>query len=79
MVFDSVLSVKGRGIDPKDPETIYALLAMGFEPDDDGAGVLTLQLAGDGDLALDVECIDMRLIDLTRPWKSGGVPDHQLD
>ena len=79
LVFDSVLGVKGRGIDPRDPETVFSLLAIGFKPGEDAGGEVLLQLAGDGDLALKAECIDMRLIDLTRPWQAGAEPDHQLD
>ena len=79
LVFDDVLTVRGRGLDPRESDTVYALLAMQFDPGQDGTGTLTLQLAGDGDLALHVECIDMHLIDLTRPWAAKGAPSHGSD
>ena len=80
VVFDSVLNVRTRGLDPTDKETLFALLSLEFEPGEDGAGKLTLQLAGDGDLALDVECLDIRLSDMSRPWiAKAGAPDHKLE
>ena len=39
-----------------------------FEPGEDGAGTLRLVFAGDGEIALDVECLDVRLVDVTRPY-----------
>ena len=81
IVFDNVLSVRARGIDPKDSDVAFAILGMTFEPGEDGAGTLTFALAGDGDLALDVEVLDGRIVDLTRPWaaQSGTAPDHGID
>lgn len=77
VLIDSVLSVRTRGLDPRDKEMTYALLGLAFEPGEDGAGQLVLQLAGDGDLALDVECLDLRLTDMSKPWVSkAGRPDH---
>ena len=80
IVIDSVLSVKARGLDPSDRETLFALLSLEFEPGEDGAGRLILHLAGDGDLALEVECIEMALSDISKPWVAkAGAPDHKLD
>lgn len=79
LVIDSVLSVKARGLDPADKDMNFAVLGLVFEPSADGAGRLILQLAGDGDLALDVECLDLRLSDVSRPWVAkAGAPDHDL-
>lgn len=75
---DSVLSVKTRGLDPREKDTTYAVLGLSFEPGEDGAGRLTLKLAGDGDLALEVECLDLHLSDTSKPWVAkAGMPDHQ--
>ena len=80
IVIDSVLSVKARGLDPSDRETLFALLSLELEPGEDGAGRLILHLAGDGDLALEVECIEMALSDISKPWVAkAGAPDHKLD
>lgn len=79
IVIDGVLGVRAKGLDPQERETVYALLSVSFEAGEDGAGVLVLTLAGDGELALDVEMLDLRLIDLTRPWEASGQPDHDPD
>ena len=47
---------------------MLSLLALVFEPGEDGAGTLRLILAGDGEIALEVECLDVTLADVTRPY-----------
>lgn len=79
LVFDSVLAVRASGLDPADKETVYSILRMRFEEKDAPGGTLTLDLAGDGALALDVECLDAQLIDLSQPWIVRSAPDHKLD
>ena len=81
LIFDDVLSVRTSGLDPRERDTVYALLQITFEPGEDGAGRLVLELAGDGTLAFDVECLAGQLIDLSRPWEAmaGKAPDHDLD
>lgn len=79
LVFDDVRAVKSQGLPVQDPDTVYAVLALAFEAGEDGAGQLQLMLAGDGMLALDVECINMQLADLTRPWETARAPDHGAD
>jgi hypothetical protein len=32
--------------------------------------------SGGGEIELDVECVDVTLIDLTRPWRARGRPAH---
>lgn len=81
LTFDSVLSVKASGLDPKEKDMVYSVLNMSWTPIEDAAGSLEIALAGDGALSLKMECLDGQLMDLTRPWeaKSGSVPDHKLD
>ena len=78
LVFNNVLRVSSQGIDRTDKETILSLLSLGFEPGEDGAGELTLVLAGDGAIRLSVEAIDASLRDVTRPYvaPSKSVPEH---
>ena len=78
VVFDSVLKVRTSGLDLKDKEQVISVLSMSFEGGNDGAGIVTLTLAGDGAIALDVECVEVTLADVTRPYKapSGKVPSH---
>ncbi len=82
--FDNVIAVRARGVDPRERDRALSLLRIDFapEPREGGAGgIVTLSLAGGGEVALEVECIEARLFDLTRPWeaRSAGAPDHGLD
>ncbi|WP_299664090.1 DUF2948 family protein [uncultured Ruegeria sp.] len=78
LMFGSVLSVASQGIDRSDKDMILSLLAVEFEPAEDGAGQILLTLAGDGAIRLTVEAIDATLKDVTRPYKapSGHAPHH---
>lgn len=75
-----VLSVRSQGIDREDRDTVLSLLAISFEPGADGMGTVTLTLAGDGAIALEVEALDITLRDVTRPYlaPSGKAPDHGI-
>jgi hypothetical protein len=79
LVVGDVLSVVSSGIDRTDPDLVLSLLALEFAPGDDGTGTLTLWLAGDGAVRIEVECLDVGLRDVTRPYltPSGRVPDHR--
>ena len=58
---------------------VLSLLSLGFEPGPDGTGRVVLVLAGDGAVALEVECLNATLRDVTRPYlaPSGKVPGHR--
>lgn len=75
-----VLAVRTQGIDRAERDTVLSLLAIGFAPGTDGMGTLTLTLAGDGAIALEVETLDLTLRDVTRPYlaPSGKAPDHGI-
>ena len=68
LIFDDVTVVQGQGVDRKDPDLVLSLLSLAFAPGDDGAGVVTLNFAGDGALALAVEALEVSLKDVTRPY-----------
>ena len=73
-----VISVASQGLGKDDKAAILSVLALEFEPGEDGMGVLTLVLAGDGAVRLTVECVNLTLTDVTRPYRapSGKVPQH---
>ena len=79
LVVGDVLSVASTGIDRSDPDLVLSLLALEFAPGEDGTGTLTLWLAGDGAVRIAVECLDVGLRDVTRPYvaPSGRAPDHR--
>lgn len=78
LVVEDVRKVQSMGFDRADNDLVLSLLSMDFAPGDDGMGRLTLVLAGDGAIALDVEALEVRLDDVTRPYRapSGKVPQH---
>lgn len=59
-------------------ETVLSILALAFEPGDEGTGRLILTFAGDGAIAAEVESINVMLEDVTRPYRapSQRVPEH---
>ena len=71
-----MLGARASGFDPKDRDLVLVLLALVFEPGEDGAGALRLILAGDGEIALEVECLDVTLADVTRPYPARSRPSH---
>ena len=77
LVVGDVMSLKSDGIDRSD-ETVLELLALTWEPGEDGTGRLSLQFSGDGTLVADVECINLDLRDVTQPYlaPSGKAPTH---
>jgi hypothetical protein len=76
LAVDGVARARASGVDPKDRDLVLELLALAFEPAEDGAGTLRLVFAGDGEIALDVECLDVRLADVTRPYLARSRPQH---
>ncbi len=76
-----VQAVASNGIDRNDRDLILSLLAIAFQEAEDGAGHLHLILAGDGEIRLAVECLDVVLSDVTRPYRapSRKAPNHPED
>lgn len=74
------LAIRTRGIDQAAPHGVQSLLAISFEPEEAEAagGTLMLTFSGDAAIAVTVECLSLRLGDLTRPWEaqSREAPDH---
>ena len=78
MVVEDVRKVQSMGFDRAEDHLVLSLLSMDFALGEDGTGRLTLTLAGDGAIALDVEALEVRLDDVTRPYRapSGKAPRH---
>ena len=79
-VVENVLGVASQGIDRDDRDTVLSLLGLTFEPGEEGAGHLLLTLAGDGAIRLEIEALEVRLKDVTRPYRapSGKAPRHEV-
>ncbi|EAR51514.1 hypothetical protein OG2516_17376 [Oceanicola granulosus HTCC2516] len=79
LAVEDVLKVQAQGVDPRDKDTVLSVLALAFEPGEDGTGMILVTLAGDGDLRLEVETLEVLLRDVTRPYRapSRHVPTHE--
>lgn len=78
LLVSDVRRVLSDGLDRKDRDLVLELLALKWVPGDDGTGRLFLEFAGDGTLAVDAECLNVELRDVTRPYvaPSGKAPHH---
>lgn len=77
-VIEDALSVKTQGITRGDGDTILSLLSVRFEPGDAPGGTVYLTFAGDGEIAVTVEALEVLVQDVTRPYEavSGRLPSH---
>jgi hypothetical protein len=75
---ENALKVRASGIDPRDRDLVAVLLALGFEPGEEGTGTLRLFFSGDGEIAVEVEALEVTLTDVTQPYRaaSGKTPSH---
>jgi hypothetical protein len=78
LTLENVTGVRARGVDAFDREAVWSLLSIGFEAAEDGAGTVRLVLSNNAEIAVAVEALDARLVDLTRPWEARGAPAHEL-
>lgn len=78
LTFEDTKKVSSLGVTRGDPDLVLSVLALEWRPEVDGTGRIELTLSGDGSIALDVECINVGLRDVTLsyPALSGKVPDH---
>lgn len=78
LAFEDVMQVQTQGMQPKDADTVLALLSIVFEAGEDGTGRIILTLSGDGAIGIEVEALDVVLRDVTRPYiaPSHKVPTH---
>ncbi len=78
LMFDDVGKVSSQGVNRGDPDLVLSLLSVTWEAGEDGTGRVILTLAGDGTIALEAECINATLQDVTQNYiaPSGKVPSH---
>ena len=77
LAIDTVLSVKTRAVTKADPDLVYSLLSLSFVPaEEPPGGKLSILFAGDGELSLEVEAIDVTLLDSAYEWTTRHRPDH---
>lgn len=77
LAFDTVLSVKTRAVTKADPDMVYSLLSLTFDPaEEPPGGKVSILFAGDGELSLEVEALDVTLLDSAYEWTTRHRPDH---
>jgi len=77
--FSQVNAVRARRIRQGANEAVLSLLAIEFiagksAPD----GVIKLTFSGDGNIELDVECVEVQMEDLGPRWSTKNIPAHEL-
>jgi len=79
LLFSDVEKVATQGVDRTDRDIVLSLMAVTYQPAEDGRGRCILTLAGDGAIGIDIEALDVTLQDVTRPYRapSGQMPDHK--
>lgn len=76
--FESVLAARSRNVRHEAPEALAAILSISFEPDPEPpSGMVSLLLAGGGEIVLEVECLDALLLDVGPAWPTPRRPDHE--
>jgi hypothetical protein len=76
-----VLAFKSRDVKREAKDAVISILAVTFEPSGepgDPGGAVLIHLAGEGDLRVEVECIDAVLSDLSDPWPAQAAPAHEV-
>jgi hypothetical protein len=77
VAFKRVNAVRSIGIDRKDTNAVFSLLAINFTPKDEGPeGTLEVVLSGNASVALDVECVEVQLADTGGAWETSLKPRH---
>lgn len=75
---NDVVRVRSQGFARGAQDLVLSVLSIQFDAQEDGMGEILLTLAGDGLVALQVECVNISLVDVTRPYiaPSGQAPNH---
>ncbi len=77
--FESVLSVRTRNMRRDPPDALASILSIKFDPaEEPPGGVARIVLAGDGEIVLDVECLDVTLADVGPTWPTPRRPNHSI-
>lgn len=72
-----VESVRARNVRLEAKDAVLELLAVSFEPTEAPGGRVVLAFADGADIAIEVECVDAALADLSDPWRAPHTPGHE--
>ncbi len=77
LAFAGVQGVRSRAVS-KGIDAVHVLIHLGFEPAAEApGGVVTLTFAGETQIQLTVECLDVTLADIGPAWPTRRKPDHE--
>ena len=78
LAIEDVERVSSQGIDRSEKDVVLSVLALAWRPGDETTGRITVILAGDGAIAVDVEALEVTLRDVTQAYgaPSGQTPAH---
>jgi hypothetical protein len=77
VAFKRVSAVRSIGIDRKNADAVFSLLALSFAPKGEGPdGTVELLMSGDASIVLDVECVEVQLADTGGAWETSLKPRH---
>lgn len=74
--FDGVLAVRAQKVAQSLRDAFASLLSISFDAGEAPSGIVTLNLADGGAIALDIECLDAVLADLGEVRTAVGRPEH---
>jgi hypothetical protein len=75
--FNDVRAARQINLRAEAKDAVVEILAIDFAPGDDGAGAITITLAGGGAIRLEVDAVNAELRDLTEPWRTRARPEHR--
>lgn len=78
LLFKDAMEVEAAEIGGTAGSAVLSLLAIEFDQGADGTGKVVLTLSGDREIAVDVECVNATLTDVSRPYRapSRKSPSH---
>lgn len=77
LAFAGVQGVRSRAVS-RDIDAVHSLIDIRFTAGGEApAGVITLVFAGNTQVELNVECIDVTLVDIGPAWPTRRKPDHE--
>jgi len=77
LAFAGVQNVRSRHV-AKDIDAVHSLIDIRFASEGEApAGIITLVFAGETQVQLAVECIDVTLVDIGPSWPTRRKPDHE--
>ncbi|HEX8901857.1 DUF2948 family protein, partial [Vitreimonas sp.] len=76
--FDGVMGVKSKRVRQDISDALASVLSVTFEADSEPpSGTVRILLAGGGEIAVQVECLDAVLVDIGPVWPTPRRPDHE--